>query len=189
MQTWAEIRRRVLSGELSLRQAARAYRLNFRTVHKIVHHQEPPAFHRGRPRPKPVLDPFLPIIHRILEEQLFLNLTTVLRCELNTLPYPKAALFGFCVALAAGNLLGTAKGSLRAAHGAEAVEEVSDWRHLGEPPLEAFAQWLLGLARRVSLRRFRKQQAAPRPQEAAPPTHTLRQEETYCYFTTSEREL
>jgi transposase len=68
MQTWAEIRRRVLSGELSLRQAARAYRLNFRTVHKIVHHQEPPAFRQGQPRPKPVLDPFLPIIHRILEE-------------------------------------------------------------------------------------------------------------------------
>jgi transposase len=67
MQTWAEIRRRVLSGELSLRQAARAYRLNFRTVHKIVHHQEPPAFRQGRPRPKPVLDPFLPVIHQILE--------------------------------------------------------------------------------------------------------------------------
>jgi transposase len=68
MQIWAEIRRRVLSGELSLRQAARAYRLNFRTVHKIVHHQEPPTFHRGRPRPKPVLDPFLPILHQILLE-------------------------------------------------------------------------------------------------------------------------
>src|SRR5262249_23947010 len=60
-------------------------------------------------------------------EQLFLSLTTVLKCELNTLPYPKAALFGFCVALAAANLLGSAKGSLRAAHGAEAAEQVSDY--------------------------------------------------------------
>ena len=34
-----------------------------------------------------------------------MNLTTILHCELNTLPYPKAALFGFCVALAAGNVL------------------------------------------------------------------------------------
>jgi hypothetical protein len=117
-------------------------------------------------------------------EQLFLNLTTVLQCELNTLPYPKAALFGFCVALAAGNLLGTAKGSLRAAFGAEAVEEVSDyhlatqvagtyqgmmialpeedWRGLAELAVEAFAQWLLGLARRVNLRRFRKQRRGPK---------------------------
>jgi hypothetical protein len=121
-------------------------------------------------------------------ERMFLNLTTVLRCELNTLPYPKAALLGFCVALAAANLLGTAKGSLRAVHGAEAVEEVSDyhlatqvagtyqgmmialpeedWRPLGELPREAFAQWLLGLARRVNLQRFRKQprgRKKPRP--------------------------
>ena len=43
-------------------------------------------------------------------EHLFLNLTTILHCELNTLPYPKAALFGFCVALAAGNVLATVKG-------------------------------------------------------------------------------
>jgi transposase len=68
MQIWAEIRRRVLSGELSLRQAARAYRLNFRTVHKIVRQPQPPAFHQASPRPKPILGPFLPIIHQILED-------------------------------------------------------------------------------------------------------------------------
>ncbi len=117
-------------------------------------------------------------------EQLFLSLTTVLKCELNTLPYPKAALFGFCVALAAGNLLGTVKGSLRAAHGAEAAEGVSDyhlatqvagtyqgmmialpaeeWGHLGGLPDEAFALWLLGLARRVNLHRLRKQPRGPK---------------------------
>jgi hypothetical protein len=117
-------------------------------------------------------------------EQLFLSLTTVLRCELNTLPYPKAALFGFCVALAAANLLGTAKGSLRAAHGAAAAEQVSDyhlatqvagtyqgmlialpaeqWSYLGGLPGEGFARWLLGLARRVSLHRLRKQPRGPK---------------------------
>jgi transposase len=68
MQIWAEIRRRVLSGELSLRQAAHDYRLNFRTVQKIVHHHQPPTFHQDRPRPKPVLDPFLPLIHEILQQ-------------------------------------------------------------------------------------------------------------------------
>ena len=37
-------------------------------------------------------------------EGLFLRLTTVLTCEVNTLGYPPAALFGFVVALAAGNV-------------------------------------------------------------------------------------
>jgi transposase len=67
MEIWAEIRRRVLSGELSLRQAAGVYRLNYRTVHKIVHQQEPPTFHQASPRKKPVLGPYLPILQRILE--------------------------------------------------------------------------------------------------------------------------
>jgi transposase len=71
MQLWAEIRRRVLAGELSIRQAATEYDLNFRTVHKIVHQTEPPTGPTlARPRPKPVLDPFLPIIRQILQEDL-----------------------------------------------------------------------------------------------------------------------
>ena len=41
---------------------------------------------------------------------------------MNTLPYPKAALFGFGVALAAGNILATVKGALGAVHGAEKVK-------------------------------------------------------------------
>src|SRR5262245_20653661 len=68
MDLWVEIRRRVLSGELSLRQACRTYRLNFRTVHKIVHQQEPPTYQATQPRPKPFLGPFLPLVHQLLEE-------------------------------------------------------------------------------------------------------------------------
>lgn len=68
MDTWAEIRRRVASGELSLRQAARTYHLNFRTVLKIVQQHDPPAYQSTRPRTKPVLGPFLPVVHQILEE-------------------------------------------------------------------------------------------------------------------------
>lgn len=67
MEIWADIRRRVLSGELSLRQAASLYRLNYRTIHKIFQQQEPPTFHQASPRQKPVLGPYLPILHRILE--------------------------------------------------------------------------------------------------------------------------
>jgi transposase len=67
MDLWAEIRRRILTGELSLRQACSAYRLNFRTVKRIVAHSEPIAYQQSRPRAKPVLGPFLDIVHRILE--------------------------------------------------------------------------------------------------------------------------
>jgi transposase len=68
MQTWADIRRRVLSGELSLRQACREYRLNFRTVHKIVHQPEPAPYRTRQPRAKPALGPFLAIIQQILDD-------------------------------------------------------------------------------------------------------------------------
>ena len=36
MELWSEIRRRVLAGDISMRQACSAYHLNFRTVRKIV---------------------------------------------------------------------------------------------------------------------------------------------------------
>jgi transposase len=70
MEIWSEIRRRVKAGELSMRQAAAEYGLNFRTVRKIVHHPEPPPFHAPQPRPQPVLGPFLPVIEQILDADL-----------------------------------------------------------------------------------------------------------------------
>ena len=42
---------------------------------------------------------------------------------MDTLGYPKAALFGFCVALVAYTVVALVKGALRAAHGAEYVQE------------------------------------------------------------------
>jgi IS4 transposase len=53
----------------------------------------------------------------------FQHLTVDLACEVDTLGYPKAALFGFCVALVAYNVVAVVKGALRAAHGAEYVDE------------------------------------------------------------------
>jgi IS4 transposase len=55
-------------------------------------------------------------------EQAFNELTTHLRCELNTLGYPKAALFAFCVAVCSYNLLAAVKGALRGLHGEETLE-------------------------------------------------------------------
>lgn len=49
-------------------------------------------------------------------EQVFQDLATSLRSEVNTLGYPKAALLGFCLALVTFNLLSTLKGALRSAH-------------------------------------------------------------------------
>src|SRR5215469_17135822 len=68
MELWSQIRRRVQSGELSLRQACREYHLNFRTVHKIVHQPEPQSYRQTQGRPRPVLGSFLPIIEQILHE-------------------------------------------------------------------------------------------------------------------------
>jgi hypothetical protein len=52
----------------------------------------------------------------------FLDLTTTLNCEINTLCYPRAALFVFCVAVMAYNLQSAIKGVMRSVHGAEKVE-------------------------------------------------------------------
>jgi hypothetical protein len=46
-------------------------------------------------------------------------------CEPNTLGYPKAALFAFCLALVASNAVALIRASSRAVHGAEAVKEMS----------------------------------------------------------------
>jgi hypothetical protein len=122
-------------------------------------------------------------------EGLFLRLTTVLKCEVNTLGYPPAALFGFCVARAAGNVYAGVKAALRAAHGAEAVDGVSDyhlglevsgvcpglwiavpeetWAGMGGWSVVRMADWLVGLARRADLRRYRK--ATRGPKKPKPP--------------------
>jgi transposase len=67
MEQWAEIRRRVLTGELSKREACREYGLHWQTLKKILAADEPPPFRPKVPRAKPRLGPFLPVIHQILE--------------------------------------------------------------------------------------------------------------------------
>jgi hypothetical protein len=122
-------------------------------------------------------------------EGLFLRLTTVLKCEVNALGYPPAALFGFCVALAAGNVYAGVKGALRSAHGAGVADGVSDyhlalevsgacpglwiavpaetWSGIGAWSVEHMAGWLNGLARGANLSRYRK--ATRGPKKPSPP--------------------
>ena len=59
-------------------------------------------------------------------ERLFHRLTVVLACEVNTLGYPPAALFGFCVALASSNAFAVVRAAARGEHGAVAAEELSE---------------------------------------------------------------
>ena len=66
MQQWAEIRRRVLNGEISKRAARAEYDIHWETLQKILTHSEPPGYRRAKPRGSK-LEPFLPVIHEILE--------------------------------------------------------------------------------------------------------------------------
>jgi hypothetical protein len=110
-------------------------------------------------------------------EGLFQVITDTLRCEINTLGYPKAALFSFAMALVAYNLLSVVKAALRAVHGTgkiEAaisnyylVEEIQatyhgmmiaipapDWRPFADLCPVEFAGWLKQWAAGVNLKRF-----------------------------------
>lgn len=61
-------------------------------------------------------------------ETLFQVLTETLCCEINTLGYPRASLFAFCIALVAYNVLSVVKAALRSVHGTEKIEaEVSSY--------------------------------------------------------------
>ena len=67
MEFWKEVRRRVLTEEISGRGACKEYGLSWQTLKKILTHAEPPGYRQQVPRRKPKLEPFLPIIYRILE--------------------------------------------------------------------------------------------------------------------------
>lgn len=66
MEIWVEVRRRVLTGELSKRAACREYEIHWQTLEKILSHSEPPGYQKTKPRPS-IVDPFLPIIEEILK--------------------------------------------------------------------------------------------------------------------------
>jgi transposase len=68
MSMWSEIRRRVLAEKTSKRAICREYQIHWDTLEKILQHEEPPGYRRKRPRARPVLGPFLPIVHEILEQ-------------------------------------------------------------------------------------------------------------------------
>ena len=117
-------------------------------------------------------------------ETAFQQLTVDLRCEVDTLAYPRAALFGFCVAVAAFNILSTIKAAIRAEHGHEAADSLSsfyltheilrtydgmmiaiapvDWEPMQQLSSQEVAQEVKRLASRIRLSRFRKSIRGPK---------------------------
>ena len=126
-------------------------------------------------------------------ETVFQELEAHLHSEINSLGYPKAALFGFCVALVAYNVLALVKAALRSAHGEEKIaHEVSGYYlagHLGRtyegmmiavPEAEwtvfhsmstaTFTETLRLLANNVNLAKFKKHKRGPKKPKSKP-TH------------------
>jgi IS4 transposase len=118
-------------------------------------------------------------------EGAFQTLTDVLRCEVETLGYPRAALFSFAVAVLAYNTYAVAQASLRMAHGAEVIEKKLSGHHLMNDvaatyvgmdiavpdecwetyrsmPVSTFAKTLIRLAHRVKLARYPKKKRGPK---------------------------
>jgi IS4 transposase len=65
-------------------------------------------------------------------ETAFQELEETLQSEINTLGYPKAALFAFCVALVAYNIMSTVKAALRSVHGAAVIDTEFSTHDLAE---------------------------------------------------------
>jgi transposase len=53
---------------MSKSAAARLFRINRKTVAKILKHSVPPSYRRAIPPVRPKLDPFIPVINQILED-------------------------------------------------------------------------------------------------------------------------
>jgi transposase len=68
MESRAEIRRRALADGLSGRAACRQYEIHRKTLRKILEHTEPPGYRRTKPKRPSILDPLLPVVHQILED-------------------------------------------------------------------------------------------------------------------------
>ena len=67
MKFWTEVRHAVLVDGLSQTQACERFAIHSDTLKRILAHAEPPGYQRSKPVEKPKIDPFIPIIREILE--------------------------------------------------------------------------------------------------------------------------
>ena len=68
MEQWTEIRRRVLVEGMSKRQACQHFQINWKTLRKMLTHEEPPGYRRAKPPRRPTIEPVLPILRQILDD-------------------------------------------------------------------------------------------------------------------------
>lgn len=117
-------------------------------------------------------------------ETAFQILTTTLRCEVNTLCYPRAALFAFATALLAYNAITVVETAIRAEHGTAEAErlskyymaleisstiggmmvvlEDSDFDAYRDLPLAEFCTALREVAQHIDFSRYRKNTRGPK---------------------------
>lgn len=117
-------------------------------------------------------------------EEAFNKLTVCLKCELNTLGLPKAALLGFSLAVCAYNILAVTLAAARVARGDEGAEELSffyvtdelrrtydgmmialpwtEWTRFAKMTRKEFANWLKKFAHRVDWSRYKKSTRGPK---------------------------
>jgi hypothetical protein len=128
--------------------------------------------------------------HRWNIETMFQQLEAYLQSEIETLGYPQAALFGFCVALIAYNVLAVVKGALRRVHGEQTIRdqvsgfylawEISStyeamltvvdaqaWTSFQTMTDQRFVSTLLQLARSVPLEKYQKHRRVAKKPTAA----------------------
>jgi len=124
-------------------------------------------------------------------ENLFFTVTENYQCEIQTLGYPKAALFSFCLALVSYNILATVRAVMASVHGVGKIEAgLSDyyivdeiqatyrgmmiaiapeyWAVFTDFSLEQLADTLQSLAAQVRLSSFLKQPRAPKKKKDPP---------------------
>ncbi len=136
-------------------------------------------------------------------ETLFQVVSETFECEIKTLGYPKAALFSFCMALVAYNILSVVKAALRSVHGVGKIEaglsdyylaeEIqatyrgmmiaippTEWIVFSQMTLTEFSSILQHLATQINLKVFC---SAPRGPKKPPPEriHDQRQ----CHVSTA----
>lgn len=127
-------------------------------------------------------------------EGVFQEMEAHLNSEIDTLAYPQAALFGFCLALVSYNVLSVVRSAMRGAHGHERIQNefsnyyvahevsgmwlgmamllpVSYWeeRFASQTPSQ-MAVFLLRCARKVNLKAFRKHPRGPKRPPAIKPS-------------------
>ncbi len=124
-------------------------------------------------------------------ETLFQVATQTFHCEIKTLGYPRAALFSFCMALVAYNLVSTLKGVLAGVHGSDYRSKLSDyylaeeldatyqgmmialpaedWSDLGTMSLPQFSSLLQNWANSVNLKAFTSSPRKAKKKKSKPP--------------------